>query len=89
MAVEPLVEVQIAVKFNFRLLCGIYCGITGGTTAIEAVALIETAGVLSMLGPDTHTNPAKLVLAELTTHVVAPLILLDPCIAVGTFSGVC
>ena len=51
--------------------------------ALVLVAAVVAAGALAVLAPHPHAHPAELVLALLTRHMVAALVLLDDALATG------
>ena len=80
---EPLVIPHVALQLGNRFLSlGFFCLEAGILLLfLVQVALVIASGCGAMVLPVTHANPAELVAALRTCHMVASLILLDALIA--------
>mmetsp|Transcript_18768 Transcript_18768/g.37657 ORF Transcript_18768/g.37657 Transcript_18768/m.37657 type:complete len:239 (-) Transcript_18768:555-1271(-) len=82
-----VVQVPVQITLGFRRI-GLVGLVVNIRSTVVFVALVVPTRIGTMLVPVAHANPAKFVLAPLTGHVIATLILLDSADALGTRFGV-
>jgi len=92
MIIEPLKVEHVFTEFIlcilYALLLLINLRVSGLLHFFILVALVVPSRLLAMLLPVPEAEPAKLVAAEPTVHVIAPLVLLNGFPALGTLLGV-
>lgn len=54
----------------------------------KTVALVVSPGLVGVLAPRLHANPAEVVAAPLASHVVAPVVFFDERLALRALFGV-
>jgi hypothetical protein len=82
---ESFEEPNVSCKFVLRGICCILLRFH----FLLLIVVVTVVVVSVILGPVHETNPAKMVLARTTLHMIAPLILLDRRVTTGAGFCIC